>query len=1042
MTPERLIFTYKIQKTKNMKRVALIFTFLIPAILSFSQIRTREVTGKVTDETRQPLAFATVALRYNGLVIGQQTDMNGIYSMKAAPGDTLVFSYVGYETAYRTVGSENRYDISLNPSSKAIDEVVVIGYGTASRKDLTTAISKIDPKKIPSAANNSVPELLFGRAAGLQATQNSSEPGGSINLSIRGKGTPLLVVDGVIYPGRALEPDNGSVELQGVNRGILAGLNPDDIESIEILKDASASIYGVSAGNGVMLITTRKGKAGKMNVTYEGNHSIVQNHKYLEPLNATDYMTYFNQLSLDKYLSDKNMIPFGTNAADTGNFSPGFTNTQIRNARQGTDWLGQVLRYGSIDNHSLTVSGGSEKVNYYLSGSYFNQTGTMKGSDLTRYTGRMNLTFNFNKYLSLTSVLSLNRNDYSNPQSGWQTGGSGSQGFNALQAALAYPAYVPVYDTTGRYSLFSLTGNPVSLLRIMDHTKAQGVFANLALDVNIIPKVLKARLSYGNNNEHAYRNFFVPTDVFWSQLYQSRASIAEDRRQNQTMEATLSFDKTVARILRINAVAGVGRYPEDWSGMNVEATDVPNAINIDGLGQATGAKTIGSYRGGAEFRSLFVRSNFDLLDRYVLSLVLRRDGADRFFPENKYQNFPSVSAAYKLSNEKFMQKTGWIDLLKIRASYGLTGERPGELAYGIYSPDVVSMAFNNGSTIYIPYILTQLDNPNFKWPVNATLNAGLDIELFNNRISASFDIFREDRTRMNVRATTDQLSMIATTPINGGHQRRSGYEFNINVYPVSTKNFSWSATLNFSHFTNRWIERFPNDPVPHGGSVDDPIGTIYAYETSGVLHAGDSVPIYQPAGALKPGCPLFVNQDGDSALTDKDIIKYSGIPLGIIGINNNFRYKNFDLGIFFYGQFGAWGYDYTTQWGDPLGFLASTQSGTTRIKDAWSTSNPDGTLPGAAYNESTVQGLNAGIDTRLAKRDFLRCRNITLGYNLATGPISKYITRLRIYIDIQNAFTLTKFKGVDPEIQAVAIKGGPAPYPMIRTYSFGVKATF
>lgn len=1026
-----------------MKRVILlIFPFLISAAVCSGQVRTRDVTGIVTEESKQPLAFATVALRNNGLINGQQTDINGVYSIKAAPGDTLSFSYVGFEMSYLVVGNETRYNITLKSSSKAIDEVVVVGYGTASRKDLTTAISKIDPKKIPAAANNSVPELLFGRAAGLQATQNSSQPGGSIGISIRGKGMPLLVVDGVIYPGRALEPDNGSVEIQGVNRGILAGLNPDDIESIEILKDASASIYGVSAGNGVMLITTKKGKIGKMNISYEGNHSVVQNLKYLEPLNATDYMTWFNQLSLDKYLSDKNMAPFGVNVADLSKFTPGFTDEQIQTAGAGTDWLSQVLRNGSIDNHSLTISGGSEKVNYYISGSYFDQVGTMKGSDLTRYTGRMNLTFNINKYLSLTSVLSVNRNDYSNPQSGWQTGGSGSQGFNALQAALAYPAFVPVYDSAGRYSLFSLTGNPVSLLNIMDKTKAQGVFANLALDVSIIPNVLKARLSYGNNNEYAFRNFFVPTDVFWFQLYQSRVAISEDRRQNQTMEATLSFDKMLGKVLKINAVAGVGRYPEDWSGMNVEATDIPDAINIDGIGQATGTKTIGSYRGGAEFRSLFVRSNFDLLDKYVLSVVLRRDGADRFYPENKYQNFPSVSAAWKISNEKLFQGIEAIGLLKIRASYGLTGERPGELAYGIYSPDVVSMVFNNGSTIYIPYILTQLNNPDFKWPINTTLNAGLDIELFNNKISASFDIFREDRTRMNIRATTDQLAMIASTPVNGGHQRRSGYELSLNFYPVATRNFTWSAILNYTHFTNRWIERFPNDPIPHGGAIEDPIGTIYVYQTNGVLQAGDPVPAHQPAGALKPGCPLFIDQDGDSILTDNDIIKYSGIPFGIVGINNNFRYKNLDLGIFFYGQFGAWGNDYTTQWGDPLGFLASNQSGTTSIMDAWTTSNPNGYLPGAAYNESTVLGLNAGIDTRLAKRDFLRCRNITLGYNLERGIISKYISQLRIYVDVQNAFTLTNFKGVDPEIQAIAIKGGPAPYPMIRTFSFGVKATF
>ncbi|MCB9282732.1 MAG: SusC/RagA family TonB-linked outer membrane protein [Lewinellaceae bacterium] len=1015
---------------------------LLPISVLHAQPGTRTISGKVTDESNLPLAYVNIALNNGGLIRGTQTEENGNFSISASAGDTLVFSYVGYDTYRVAVGTENTLNVILHSSGSVLDEVVVVGYGTTTRRDLTTAVAKVDPDKIPLAANNSIPELLFGRAAGLRATLNSSQPGGSIDVSIRGKGTPLLVVDGVIYPNRALEPDNGSVELQGVNRGILAGLNPSDIESIEVLKDASASIYGVSAGNGVLLITTKKGRAGRINVAYDGSRSVVQNMPYLQPLTAEEYMTYFNQLSQDKYLSDKNMEPFGSNPANLNNFHPEYTEEQIASAGKGTDWLDEVLRGGSIDNHALTVSGGTEKVRYFFSGSYFNQLGTMERSSMRRYTGRINLDFDLTRFLSLSTNMALNRNKYVNPQAGWQTGGSGSQGFNALQAALAYPASVPVYDEKGKYSQFALTGNPVSLLNIMDETNAQGIFANLALDLHIIPKVLKARVSYGNNNENALRNFFVPSDVFWFQLYQSRASISEDRRQNQTMEATISFTKKLGEVLKIDAVGGVGRYLEDWSGVNVEASNLPDAINIDGIGQATGARTIGSYRGGQEFRSLFIRSNFDFLDRYVLSLALRRDGADRFFPDNKYENFPSASLGWKLSNESFLRDVKFINLLKIRGSYGLTGERPGELAYGIFSPDVVTITFEDGTVIFVPYILTQLDNPDFKWPINTTANAGLDFEFWDYRISGSFDIFQEDRTRMNIRATTDQLSLLPTTPINGGQQRRTGYEANLNLFPVRTPGFSWNIGVNYTHFKNRWIERFPNDPIPHGGSLEDPIGTIYVYETNGIIGIDQIIPETQPAGAQKPGSPLFVDQNGDGVLDDSDIIRFSSVPDALIGFNNSFRYKNFDLSFFFYGQFGAWGYDYTTLWGDPLNFLGQTQSGTTRIKDVWSTFNTSGTFPGVSYNESTVQGLNAGIDTRLAKRDFLRCRNITLGYTFTSPALTKYVSQLRIFVDVQNAFIITGFKGVDPEIQAAAIKGGPAPYPMARTYSFGVKANF
>jgi len=1000
------------------------------------------VSGRVI-EAGTKVSLPGVNVSIQGTSIGVTTDIDGYYSIDVPEsGSILEFSFLGYKTQSVQVDRSSTVNVELVIDVRSLDEVVVIGYGTVNRRDLSTAVARVDPSRIPSLANNNITELLFGRAAGVRTTLNSAQPGGNISISVRGKGSPLIVVDGIIYPNNPLEPGSGSVELQGVNRGILSSLNPGDIESIEILKDASASIYGVSAGNGVILVTTKKGKPGRMSVNYDVNRSIVQNLEYLEPLGAPDYMRYFNELHLDKYLSDRDMVPFGTRPANLSAYVVPYTEDQIRNIGTGTNWLDQVLRSGSIDNHSLTISGGSENIRYFFSGSYFNQLGTIKESDMQRYTGRVNLSMDISKYLTFNTLFNLSRNIYSNPQAGWQAGGSGSQGFNALQAAIAYPSIVPVYDETGEYSLFSLTGNPVSLLDIMDKTSFQSIFANLSLDIQIIPQKLTAKLSYGNNNEQALRNFFIPSNVFWFQLYQSRVSIAENRRQNQTMEATLSFTEEIGTFLKINAVTGVGRYPEDWSGLNAESSDVPDAINIDGIGQATGPKTVGSYRGGAEFRSFFARSNFDFLDRYIVSVTLRRDGADRFFPENKYQNFPSVSFAWKVSNERFLEGIESINLLKPRVGYGLTGERPGELAYGIFSPGLTAISFNNGANIYIPYYLTQLDNPDFQWPINKTLNFGLDFELFNYSITGSVDAFREDRTRMNLRATTDQLSFLPTVPKNGGHQRRTGYEINIAAYPVMKHNISWTTQLNYTHFTNRWIERFPNDPVPHGGDIKDPIGTIYVYQTDGIIGVDQSIPDHQPVGARRPGSPLFVDQNNDGLLTNEDIIKFPSIPNAIVGVGNTFRYKAFDLSVFLYGQLGAWGYDYTSLWGDPLGFLASNQGGTTRIKDAWTTSNTNGTRPGAAYNESTVQGLNAGIDTRLAKRDFIRCRNITLGYNFDTARLPVYFRQIRVMLDIQNAFTITSFPGVDPEIQAAAIKGGPAPYPMSRTYSLGIKANF
>ncbi|NII25287.1 SusC/RagA family TonB-linked outer membrane protein [Pseudoflavitalea sp. X16] len=985
----------------------------------------------------------------NDFSAGTQTDASGVFEFSKLPAGgpyTFTFSIVGYES--QTLSGYNMKPdakvslvVKMEDLATAMENIVVIGYGTTSRKNLTTAIAKVDPKKIPTAANNSIPELLFGRAAGLQVTQQSAQPGGNISMSIRGKSTPLLVVDGVVYPATALDPDNGSVEIQGVNRGGLAGLNPNDIESVEILKDASAAIYGVAAGNGVMLITTKKGKAGRMNISYDASRSVIKNMPYLEPLNARDYMSYYNQLNKDKYLSDRNMTPFGTVVPNLGGYTPKFTDQQVQEAGVGTDWLGQVLRTGSVDNHVLSIHGGSDKVLYYLSGSYFNQVGTLQGSDLRRYSGRMNLTFDLNKFIKLTASINANRNAYSNPQAGWQTGGSGTQGFNALQAALAYPAYLPVKDGDGKYTQFAFIGNPVSLLDIKDKTKYQGVLSNISMDFNIIPNMLTGKLLYGNNSDYAVREFYIPATVFWGQIYRARASLAEDRRQNQTMEATLAFKKGFGNFLRLDAVAGVGQYMDDYAGFSVEALDILDAINTDDLLQATGPKTVDSYRGADKYRSFFTRTTFDFFDKYVLAFTYRRDGADKFFPEKKYQDFPSASIAWKISNESFLSNIKALNLLKLRASYGTTGDRPGITAYGRYSADAAAVTFNNGTTVYIPYILSAFDNPTLQWPVTKTFDAGVDFSILGDRLSGSVDWFTEDKTRLLSNATTPQLSIVPRTPVNGGRQRRTGFEFSINTTNVQTKDFAWTTMANFTNYRNRWVERFANEPPPQYGTVTDPLDLIFVYQTNGIIQMDETPSAWQPVNARKAGSPRFVDQNGDKELNYKDVISYRGTPAAIIGFGNNFRYKNFDLGVFFYGQFGAYGFDYTTIWGDPVNLLSNTQSGTVRIKQAWSTSNTSGTLPGAAYNETSL-GLDAGTDTRLVKRDFLRCRNITLGYTFTQPGVTKIVRNLRVFADVQNAFLITSYEGADPEVQASSIKGGPAPYPMARTFSLGIKANF
>ncbi|MEO6329941.1 MAG: SusC/RagA family TonB-linked outer membrane protein [Ginsengibacter sp.] len=905
------------------------------------------------------------------------------------------------------------------------------------------SIAKVDPKNVPQAANNSVAQLLFGRAAGLRVVQQSAEPGGDINLAIRGRGNPLIVVDGITMPYEGLEPGIGNItrgELNGVRRGGFAGLNPDDIESIEVLKDASASIYGVAAANGVILITTKKGVAGKSNITYDGSRSVVKNMAYFEPLNASQYMKYYNEFKKDQYLKSNNMAPFGPNAAS--GFVASYTDAQIQGAGAGTRWLDYILRDGSIDNHTVAVNGGTDQVTYYFSGNYFNQVGTVNKSGLQKYSGKMNLSVKLSKFLTLSTNINATRSNYQNSTAGWQQGGAGGQDYGALQAALNYPASIPVYDATGKYSLTTLntTGNPVSLLNIVDKTFYNSLFANISLDITIIPKLLSGKILYGNNTDQASRNFFIPSTTYFDQQFRTRGALTQSYRQYQTSEAYLTLKKSFSNFVNIDAVAGVGQYPRDSYGFTEEAKDMKDAIGTTAL--SSGKEfNVSSYNTYDKKRSYFSRASFDFLDRYVVSASYRYDGYSNFFPQNKYAGFPGVSIAWKASNESFLKNIRSIGLLKLRASIGVVGNLDlAALAYATFIPDPSVISFNDGSTNYTAYYQNALNHESLQWPKTIMKNLGLDFSLIKDKISGSLDWFKDDLTRILAYGNTGPLSFISTEPVNGAHQVRQGWEIGLNTNNYRSSTFEWNSIINISHSKWTWKERFPNTDLPQGAQIADPVNAIYAFQTNGLLQIGQTASTYQPGGAKQPGSPIFADINGDKKLDASDVVRYAVDPKASLGFGNTLRYKNVDVSVFFYAQYGGYGYNYNRQWSDPANVLAGS-GGVVEEAYVWTTSNPSGNLPGIAYNESAL-GLIAGVDTRLEKTDFVRCRNITLGYTLNFGTIAKYVKNLRLYADVQNAFIITNYKIGDPELLTRGVKGAPAPYPMARTFSFGLKASF
>lgn len=1008
------------------------------------------VSGKIVDSSGAPMPGVTVLIK--GTTTGTISDMNGMYQLANVPSDAiLVYSFIGMDTEEVLVAGKTNIDVTMTEESIGLDEVVAIGYGTVSRKNLTTAISKVETDDIEKSATSNVSQLMLGRAAGLQATMTSPQPGGSVDISIRGGGDPIYVVDGIVMPGSSLESDDGgstTVLPSSVDRGGLAGLNPEDIESVEVLKDASAAIYGIDAANGVILITTKKGKEAPMNINYNGSYSLVKNYPYVKSLNAQDYMTLVNNFSKEQYLYNNGMGAYGDLAYDNG-WTPAFTDSDISNAKS-YDWADQILRNGLIHNHNVVVSGGSKKVTYYMSGNYYQQEGSVTNSSMERYSLRSNLSLQLTPFMKLSSIVNVNRNKYENSSVGGAGSGRGAQAAGALTAALSYPSYLPFQDDNGDYTLFSNIPNAVSMQDIDDDTESNGTYLNFTADFDIIKNVLKAKLLYGNNKEASNRYIYIPSYVYFDQTYQSRGSIGYDGRENQTFEATMSFTKDVGEFMNMNMVVGVGKYLNASKGLSFAYDEQHDAIANDNISAVTGNKNPGSYKNESEKRSQFLRANFDILDRYVIAATLRRDGTDKFFPDQKYAFFPSVSLAWKMTNESFMEDVDWLDLFKLRASYGTTGsDNLGSSLYGTYASSLV-IKFDEGDDVYSSYVQKGIDYPDVTWQKTVMKNIGVDFYMFRNRVSGSFDVFQNDITNMLGYANTAGLSMFGTYPINGGHIRRTGWDASLNTENIKNLNFSWNSNLTLSRYNSVWKERFPNyDYDEYQIREDEPVNARYYYETAGMVNADlSNIPDSQPDDFRVAGFPIIVDQNGDGEITVDDVVMSNEVPKIYFGLGNTFTYKNWDLNVFVYSQIGVNKYNYAWEWAN-AGVLANqTNNVNIYAFDLWnSETNQNGRLPGYAYEASSASlPGDAGIDVMYQNASFLRFRNITLGYNLSgdkLGSVGKYISRIRLYADAQNPFTITNFDGYDPEIKTGGSqKTYAAEYPQARTFSIGAKISF
>jgi len=1018
----------------------------------------KTITGKVRDADNRPMPGVTVSIKNKK--VATTTKENGVFSIVASPGDDLVFSSVGYDGQDVKVGADNTVSVTLQTLTASLGEVVVVGYGTQRKKEITGSTVSIKAEDLPKTANTSINNLLQGQAAGLNVDQRTAQPGGGLNINIRGQGYPLYVIDGVpLFNNQAAEPaitSGGSANeigfSGGVDRDPLENLNPADIESIEVLKDASATaIYGSAAANGVILITTKRAKGNNIVTTeYQGGYTLQTPKPYYHLLDAKDFMTQQNRLGYDQYLYNNNLGPYG-NATGGPGYTPLFSQEQIDTSGPGTDWLGLLKRNGSIDQQNVSVSGGSDKTKVFASFNYYNNTAILKNSDFVRYTGRVNVEQKINNWVKMSVDLTMSQINSNNASTG--AGGQGEK-YNSLQAAYAYSPTVGVYDSTGNFAhtLNTEIMNPAAFLIIQDKLQTNRFFAAPNLEVKILDD-LKVNFVGGIDKTSANRQFYLPSKAENFLYPDGLAQLSTQTIQNYSAEGYATYNKSIGDN-NFSLVSGGGYYKSFNGSTSMQGvgffTDALGYNDI-GLGTNIAQNYEQSYRSLNLIKiSQFLRLNYSYKSKYILTINTRRDGSSDFAVNKKYGVFGGASGAWRISQEPFLVNSKVISDLKLRAGYGTVGDDAGLNGLSLYSTNGGSflLGTGNSATFYPSVSVSQLANPNLTWETIRSSNLGLDYGFFKNRITGSIDVFRNDRLHLLNAVPLPVNNAVSYLNVNIGSQRSQGVEFSINSWNIRGKSFRWETSFNIANYVNRWLSRNPYVELQPYQKVNDRTDAVYGWKTAGIITNAADKPSYMPLATV--GNLIYQTQNGDKTLGANDVVNLGhSSPAWNLGLTNKFYYKNFDLSVFMYGKLKMYlESDYAAQGFYSAGRISTTSAQNTvqGIKNVWSASNPGGIYPGVAQNPYDGNNPSGTNDFFYQNVNYLRLSNIAIGY---TFHARRIIQSARIYANVSNLALWTNYKGYDPELAsqgtvtaAMTPQGTANPYPQAVSTSVGVNVTF
>ena len=1026
-----------------------VLVFLLPASLHavYSQ-QAFSVSGHVTEASGESLPGVTVIVK--NTKTGTVTDLDGKYAIDAAPGAVLAFSCLGYVTQEIPVGNSTVIHVVLKENVELLDEVVVVGYGVQKKRDLTGAVSSIKMNDAPVATFSTISHALAGKAAGLNVSQTSAQVGGSAKFRIRGETSinagndPLIIIDGFPVTSNP-SPGSGNRYSSGGTDNLLESINPDDIESIEVLKDASSTaIYGARAGHGVIIITTKRGKVGKAKVAYSGNYSVQNMKNPYKMLNAQDFMERRNKDQYENWLKNNGQGIYGqyiTPNASPAPFTAPYTDAEIA-AAETVDWFDAVTRTGQQQSHNVSLTGGNEATQYLVSLNYFSQKGVIKTNDLERYTTNVNLDHQISKYVKTGISLNLSRNEYNNVplgDSNWENAG-------VIPAAVQSVPYIPVRDENGDYTTNPFMGqlpNAASLLEITDLTTKDRLLGSVYLEIKPV-KDLTVRGSLGADRKYAKRRQYVPTTTMYGARVNGQATIVQDDKMDILADLTATCVKEIGDH-SLTALVGYSfqKMSSEWVRAGNDNFPLDGFL-YNNLGAGNNAKPdVGSSASTSSMSSCFARVNYSFQGKYLLTATLRADGASNFMPSERWGYFPSASVGWRFADEAFFEEAkNILSNGKLRAGYGETGNS--NVGLRIYDTYGLSGEYVFGDTRYGGMAATKLGNPKLTWETTKEFNIGLDLGFLNNRINLTAEYY--SRVISDLLQTAVPLPFyneITTVAGNIGETQGKGIELTLNTVNVKNSDWFWSTDLTYAHSEDRWKTRRDDWTPAAYESATDYIRSIYVYKTDGLMQPGEERPAWQPA--LLPGQIKILNlADAEDAPDKMD--QYDRVLLGsrdpdyTFGFNNTVRYRQFDFNIYFYGEMGAWkGRSYYEQWAN--GFVdANIVNKSEASKLVWSHDNQNTTYPSAI--PSTYASYENASDYWYKKISFVRCRNITLGYTL---PLKKLSGNLRIYADVNNPFVITNWNGIDPEtdnFDSSRNNAGAFNYPNVTSYSLGVNITF